>query len=100
MENKNMTPTPWHSSDHGAIHDTDHNLIATLYSDRMIPDSRAILSAINGTYGKGIDPSAVEGLQKIAIYLIEISEYKSFSMHHFLPVFKAAKAAMEKAQIK
>jgi hypothetical protein len=79
MENK-MSPAPWKikatpSQTGGALSDANGNMFLRVYSSSNTKeqDASAIVSAINNTYGKGIDPSSVpdllEALKQARFYL-------------------------------
>ena|ERR1700685_2014453 len=104
MENK-MSPAPWKikatpSQTGGAISDANGNMFLRVYSSSNTKeqDASAIISAINNTYGKGIDPSSVPELFRTLKNLVEYFDWLigDISFH----AYKEAKAALDKAIIK
>src|ERR1700677_2053731 len=82
MESK-MSPAPWKikatpSQTGGAISDANGNMFLRVYSSSNTKeqDASAIISAINNTYGKGIDPSSVPELLEALKFVRDAPQFK------------------------
>jgi len=109
MESK-MTKTPWKTND---TYKQDGNIslmgankmqIGNLFQsmkgvDNTPGNASAIVSAVNNTWGKGIDPSSVPELLEALKEIIRTSEETCFEVER-TTAFLKAKAAIDKAIIK
>ena len=119
MEQNKMTPTPWisggsfpYKGNEGYIFATSMRpevLVCKTFGssdencpplDEQLANSAAIVSAINGTYGKGIDPSAVgdllSSIKELRDQFAKVNKF--YSKDH--EILGRADAAIEKATIK
>lgn len=73
------------------------NRVATCFDSSQ---AKAIVSAVNGTYGNGINPDAVPGLLKSLTDLAYAASFKGFTGGVLSSdIIEAAKAAIEKAKL-
>lgn len=100
MEQNKMSPLPWEIVGNN-VESKDMSLIYIGESD-LPPDedkanAHAIVTAVNNTYGAGINPEAVPDLLKVLTALWDDS--CKGGIHRNL-ILESAKAAIEKATIK
>lgn len=107
MEQNKMTPTPWNFT-------WDDNGFHFVWADERMPrpyicatgrsdpddinesNAKAIVSAINNTYGAGINPEAITDLLKAAQdFVSKVEEGKAKSKESY----SKFKAAIEKAKL-
>lgn len=104
MENK-MTPTPW-TSDGCQVHAKGKYLLAAQSGSSLEEDkanSIAIVSAVNNTYGKGINPEAVQDLLECLknIVSVAVDRWRPLPATSYEKnCLSSARAAIEKATIK
>ncbi len=116
MEPNKMTPTPWvaggtypNKGNEGYIFDTSRPevLICKTFGsiDENSPpigeqaaNSKAIITAVNFTYGASINPEAVPNLLKLLKWMTEETGPNENVVPSF-EVIQAAKAAIEKAKL-
>jgi hypothetical protein len=107
-----MTPTPWEArieQDH-SIHissssDSITYVICTCYCEPLDEttkaDAAAIVSAVNGTWGTGINPEGVPEIKKcLEELLVQFEKVVDPKYTLDFMLIREAKAAIEKAQIK
>jgi len=104
-----MTPTPWEIDE---VEDELHIVrvggfpesVCALYSEPMDDETKAnafaIVSAVNATYGAGINPEAVPDL--LESLKETLAQFKKIDKHYSKDheIMARAEAAIEKAQIK
>lgn len=91
MSENKKTPTPW-VLDESGIRSEKLDWYLASRDEVTLADCEAIVSAVNGTYGKGIHPDAVEDLLKSLKEVISVSDRKT-------DIYDRAKAAIEKAKL-
>lgn len=110
-----MTPTPWKITD-TTENDFQHEIIgahvsfgvAAIYTDKYAGEghstgnAHAIVSAVNATYGAGIDPAAVKDLlEALKGFYNDIDGHpSSAAREHYKSLMESAKAAISKATLK
>lgn len=79
------------------IKDVQNNLIAQCAEES---EASQLISAVNSTYGKGIDPSSVPELLDVVEKLVEVMGGRAITFPPLRPVIEAAKAIVAKSIIK
>ena len=97
-----MTPTPWEVREPithmfasiiaaKSLDQVDSYVAAIFKSDDCEMNASAIVSAVNNTYGSGINPEAVPELLRALKEVISVSDRKT-------DIYDRAKAAIKKAR--
>lgn len=95
-----ISPVPW-INDAIGVRSSDRGWYILTDEDTSIADREAIISAINATYGNGINPEAVTDMYKAILDIISYEERcratgnPALSDHWYRPI----KAAIEKAKL-
>lgn len=110
MQTPTITPTPWEAriEDNKYIHIASSlahvsHVTASVYCDPLDDlakaDAEAIVKAVNGTYGAGINPESVEMLKDVAEHIIRMISLAPEIESSFPSLVKKAKAALEKSKL-
>lgn len=104
MEQNKMTPTPWKADGCRIV----NNRTAFIFGngaeyDQSCVDAAAIVSAINGTYGVGVNPDAVADLRHALNSLIlsvkAHPDYTGEENEEWTDLVEIAEDAMKKAAL-
>lgn len=108
MSQNKMSPAPWKiaatpSQTGGSLSDANGNKFLRVYSysNTKEEDASAIVSAVNNTYGSGVNPEAVPDLLKALKAMVMTEDLRSNNNKNYIftPSYHSAKAAIDKAKL-
>ena len=100
MSENKMTPTPWKVDEDADIIGFDETIVTPVWELKSI-DASAIVSAVNNTYGCGINPEAVGALWSVVDCLIKYEDTiteAGVDLNDYY-WFQSAKAAIKLAKL-